>query len=59
MDDVRYRVSAQRNNPRAYRQFFGKDSRVPGIEPRRANEPFSIAFLFAQAVIRWKAVMRL
>jgi hypothetical protein len=32
MEDVRYKVSAQHTNARAYRHFYGHESRTPGME---------------------------
>jgi hypothetical protein len=32
MEEVRYKVSAQHANPRAYRHFYGWESRAPGME---------------------------
>ena len=32
MKDVRYKVSAQHTNARAYRHFYGQESRTPGME---------------------------
>jgi hypothetical protein len=32
MDDIRYKVSAQHTNARAYRHFYGQESRTPGME---------------------------
>ncbi len=32
MDNVRYKVSAQHIHARAYRHFYGQESRTPGME---------------------------
>jgi hypothetical protein len=59
MDEVRYPVSGGRNNTRAYRQFFGKESRAPGVDASRAKGRIKLAFLYAQAFIQRKSPTRL
>jgi hypothetical protein len=34
MEEIRYKVSAQHANSRAYRHFYGQEPRAPGMEGR-------------------------
>jgi hypothetical protein len=52
MEQIRYRVSANHNNARAYRQFFGKESRA--AELHRTADAFRFAFLFLRDLMRRK-----
>ena len=52
MDGARYRVSAQHNNARAYRQFYGRDARTESFDfPGRRNRLWR-AFAYAQALLQ-------
>lgn len=58
MDDGRYRISAQHKNPRAYRQFYGRDSRTEGFERPAARNRLWRAFTYAQAFFQRKPASR-
>ena len=55
MDDVRYRVSDERANSRAYRQFFGKEARSPWLEGSFTKSRIKLVLLHARAFIQGKA----
>ena len=53
MDGARYRISAQHNNPRAYRQFYGRDSRAEVFElPVKRNRLWRVLAYAAQSLLQ-------
>ena len=55
-DGARYRISAQHKNARAYRQFYGRESRTEGDLPAR-NRLWR-AFTYAQAFFQRRPASR-
>jgi hypothetical protein len=55
MESARYRISAQHNNARAYRQFYGRESRteVPGARNRLWR-----AITYAQTLFQRRSASR-
>jgi len=58
MDGDKYRISAQHNNPRAYRQFYGREARTEGFKLPGARNRLWRAFAYAQAIFQRKSVSR-
>jgi hypothetical protein len=58
MDGARYRISAQHNNARAYRQFYGRESRTESFNPPGARNRFWRAFAYAQALLQRRSASR-
>jgi hypothetical protein len=58
MDGARYRISAQHNNARAYRQFYGRESRTEGSDPLGARNRFWRAFAYAHALLQRRSASR-
>jgi hypothetical protein len=54
MDQVRYPVSAERNDTRAYRYFFGTVPRPQAAHPSPVVARVRAALLCAQAALRWR-----
>jgi hypothetical protein len=52
IEEIGYRVSANHNNARAYRQFFGKESRT--AELHRSTDAFRSAFRFMRDLMQRK-----
>ena len=49
MGDVRFKVSAKRTNARAYRHFYGQESRAPAMESgSRVTTMFRTAIHYAR-----------
>jgi len=55
MESDKYRISAEHNNPRAYRQFYGRESRAEGFAPLGARNRLWRAFAYAQALFQRKS----
>ncbi len=58
MDGARYRISAQHNNARAYRQFYGRESRTESFYLPGAKNRFLRAFTYAQALFQRRPASR-
>jgi len=58
MDGARYRISAQHNNARAYRQFYGRESRAEAFYLPGAKNRFWRAFTYAQALFQRRSASR-
>jgi len=58
MEDARYRIGAQHNNARAYRQFYGREARTDTSDLVGARNRFWRAFAYAQSLLRRKAISR-
>ena len=58
MDSGRYRISAQHNNARAYRQFYGREARTESSELLGARNRFWRAFAYAQALLQRRSASR-
>jgi hypothetical protein len=58
MDGAKYRISAQHNNARAYRQFYGRESRTEGFHVRGARNRLWRAFMYAQALFQRRSASR-
>jgi hypothetical protein len=58
MDGARYRISAQHNNARAYRHFYGREPRTEAFELPGARNRFWRAFTYAQSLLLRKPVSR-
>lgn len=58
MESDKYRITAEHNNPLAYRQFYGGESRVDGFAPLRARDRLWRAFAYAQALFQRKSASR-
>jgi hypothetical protein len=59
MNGARYRISAQHNNARAYRQFYGRESRTEGFDPLGARNRFWRAYAYAQALLQRRSASKL
>ena len=58
MDGDKYRISAQHNNARAYRQFYGRESRTETTDLLGARNRFWRAYAYAQALFQRKSASR-
>ena len=58
MENARYRVSAQHNNARAYRQFYGRESRTVGSDLPGARNRLWRALTYAQALFQRRSASR-
>jgi hypothetical protein len=58
MGGARYRISAQHNNARAYRQFYGRESRTEGYDLPGAKSRLWRAFTYAQAFFQRRSASR-
>ena len=58
MDGARYRISAQHNNARAYRQFYGRESRTEGYDLPGARNRLWRALTYAQSLLQRRSVSK-
>jgi hypothetical protein len=58
MEGARFRISAQHNNARAYRQFYGRESRTESSELRGAKNRFWRAFAYAQSLLQRRSASK-
>ena len=58
MDGARYRISAQHNNPRAYRQFYGRESRTESYGLPGARNRFWRALTYAHSLLQRRSVSK-
>lgn len=58
MDGARYRISAQHNNARAYRQFYGRESRTESSALLGARNRFWRAYAYAHALLQRRSASR-
>jgi len=58
MDGARYRISAQHNNARAYRQFYGRESRTEGYDLPGGRNRLWRALAYAQSFLQRRSVSK-
>jgi hypothetical protein len=58
MESARYRISTQHNNARAYRQFYGRESRTEGYDLPGARNRLWRAITYAQTLFQRRSASR-